>query len=273
MAAVAIVLAIVILSPIAALFIFAASLFSALRHFNLHIQFRSALWISLLLAIADLLLTPLFRYLGLTGLAWDAAGVALLFALFYPLTRRYTSVSPVRALGVYARSLAFALLTSVACVIAVVLPLRLFVATPFELRGQSMEPTYHDRDIVVVDRTAYRRRDVQRGDVVVVITRYGYSVKRVVGLPGETVSFIRGGVGIADPVDGSVRPLPEPYLGAEQSTAAVSNGSVIVPPRAYFVLGDNRELSQDSREWGPVSRDQLVGVVSARLWPPSWLAS
>lgn len=133
-----------------------------------------------------------------------------------------------------------------------------------EVRGSSMEPGIHDRDRIVVDHVSYMVGDVQRGDVVVL--RYPLDpsldyIKRVIGLPGDEIEILAGIV----VVNGDV--LSEPYVSpssVERYTAMRTR----VRPGHYFVLGDNRRRSSDSREFGQVPFEYLRGKVRLRLWPP-----
>ncbi len=132
-----------------------------------------------------------------------------------------------------------------------------------EVRGSSMEPGIHDRDRILVDQVSYIFGSVQRGDVV--ILRYPLDpsldyIKRVIGLPGDEVVIQRGQVYI------NGEHLDEPYVAA----AAIdpwSSMHTVVRPGHYFVLGDNRRRSSDSREFGQVPAEYLRGKVRARLWP------
>lgn len=142
------------------------------------------------------------------------------------------------------------------------------VAEPYTVASTSMEPELKDGNRLVVDKLAYRFGEVGRGDVVVFDTSrvsdetvpLGETlVKRVVGLPGETVQAVDGVV----LVDGV--PLPEPSPGTPKTP---SFGPVQVPDGSVFVLGDNRVVSIDSRTFGPVPADAIIGRVDAVLWPP-----
>jgi len=134
-----------------------------------------------------------------------------------------------------------------------------------EVRGSSMEPGIHDRDRILVDHFSYFFGGVQRGDVVVM--RYPLDpsldyVKRVVGLPGERVVIGGGRIWI----DG--RRLDEPYLRGSVIDP-YTHLSIVVEEGHFFVLGDNRLRSSDSREFGQVPRKNLRGRVRLRVWPPT----
>jgi signal peptidase I len=132
-----------------------------------------------------------------------------------------------------------------------------------EVRGSSMEPGIHDRDRILVDQMSYLFSTVTRGDVVVL--RYPLDpsldyIKRVVGLPGDEVVIARGQVFI------NGEELAEPYV-SEASIEPWTSMRTTVRPGHYFVLGDNRRRSSDSREFGQVAAEYLRGKVRLRLWP------
>ncbi len=133
----------------------------------------------------------------------------------------------------------------------------------FRVTGSSMEPTFHDGEYVFVYRLAYWRHPPRRGDVVVF--RYPPNpkrtlIKRVIGLPGETVSVHNGRVYI------NGIPLPEPYIAASPEYVAPP---VKVGAHQIYVLGDNRNNSNDSHAWGLLDMKMLVGKVVWRYWPVS----
>lgn len=141
--------------------------------------------------------------------------------------------------------------------------LNLFVVQVSVVRGHSMEPGIADGDRLLVDRLAYRVGEVHRFDVVVL--RYPRDpgvdfVKRVVGLPGEVLRIESGRVF----VDGE--PLPASFAIVPD---CAQMAPMVVPDDSYFVLGDNRPISCDSREFGLVAGDLLKGRVCARVWPPA----
>lgn len=150
---------------------------------------------------------------------------------------------------------------------AVVL-IRAFLVQPFLVSGASMVPTFEDGDYLLVDELTYRLRSPQRGEVAVFHypnDESTYFIKRVVGLPGEHVSIEDGKVVItnAEHTEGFV--LDESYLAFGSMTEGEAD--VDLGGDQYFVLGDNRPYSFDSRSWGALTADELVGVVRLRLWP------
>jgi signal peptidase I len=139
------------------------------------------------------------------------------------------------------------------------------------------EARYSDR--VLANRFLYHLRDPRRGEIVVFETppaaqvkcgAGGTFVKRLIGLPGETIEVrLQNGDGYVF-VNG--RKLKEPYVRKDRRAAVESFGPVVVPRDSYFMMGDNRSQSCDSRVWGSVPRDNLIGKVFATYWPPNRLS-
>lgn len=155
----------------------------------------------------------------------------------------------------------FALIT-----LAVIIPLRMYVAQPFIVSGESMFPTFHDKEYLIVDELSYRFNNPVRGDVV--IFRYPvdpskFFIKRIIGLPGETINVNGGKVYVTK--DGKKTELSEPYL--KQQT--FKDTSVKLAEDQYFVMGDNRAVSFDSRYWGPLNIKFIRGRALVRLFPPT----
>ncbi|MCX6760529.1 MAG: signal peptidase I [Candidatus Nealsonbacteria bacterium] len=152
-----------------------------------------------------------------------------------------------------------------ACLI--VAPIRLFIFQPFFVKGQSMEPNFENGDYLFVDELSYRLKEPQRGEVVVfkypndVSQRY---IKRIIGLPGETVETKDGKVDIFNK-DGEKVLKEENYI--PQGVLTLGDVKITLKENEYFVLGDNRVASSDSRRWGPVPREDIIGRVFFRVWP------
>jgi signal peptidase I len=154
-----------------------------------------------------------------------------------------------------------------------------FIAQPFEVEQDSMVPTITPHEYVLIDKLSPRFNDYDRGDIVVFQPPSGFEqggvpfIKRVIGLPGDTVSLENGKVFVT-PAGGSPVPLSEPYVvKASGHTAptvprdAVGTSEWTVPAGEYFVMGDNRPESQDSRFFGPIRRDSIVGRAWLRYFP------
>ena len=154
----------------------------------------------------------------------------------------------------------------------IVIPVRYFLFQPFVIQGSSMETNFHDGDYLIVNDLSYRFTQPARGEVNVF--RYPLDpskrfIKRIMGLPGETVQTKNNHVYIIK--DGKTTELDESkYLPA--STRTPDFGPVTVPDGQYYVLGDNREFSSDSHEWGTLPRANIIGSVLFRLWPLNQLA-
>jgi signal peptidase I len=153
--------------------------------------------------------------------------------------------------------------------IVIVAPIRYFLFQPFIVSGESMIPNLSNGDYLIIDEITYRFSEPQRGDVVVFNAGFiqGYAgqrfIKRVVGLPGETVDISGGKVHIIK--DGTNITLEEVYLPDSLSTYGDKN--VTLNQDEYFVLGDNRTYSYDSRMWGVVQKKDIIGKASLRILP------
>lgn len=158
------------------------------------------------------------------------------------------------------------LLKFVVVAAVIVLPVRLFIAQPFIVSGESMSPTFENGEYLIVDELTYRLEAPKRGDVV--IFRYPrdpkeFFIKRIIGLPGETV-VIQGGTVSVRGVDGTTTTLDEPYV---KNLGNGGDTEYVVDQDSYFVMGDNRPESSDSRIWGLMPRDNLIGRAFVRLLP------
>lgn len=153
--------------------------------------------------------------------------------------------------------------------LVIIIPVRYFLVQPFYVKGASMEPNFHEHEYLMVDEISYRLHEPKRGDVIVF--RYPkdpqeYYIKRVIGLPGETVSIKDGFVYITD-TSGATSKIEESYLPNYVATVAISEEAVKLGVDEYFVLGDNRNGSKDSRSFGPVKKGFFIGRVFFRGWP------
>jgi len=153
--------------------------------------------------------------------------------------------------------------------LAIIVPVRYFLIQPFYVKGASMEPNFYDHEYLIIDELSYRLREPVRGDIVVF--RYPndprqFFIKRVIGLPGDRVRVSDGRVTIYDTAHPDGWTLDEsPYLGTLRTPG---EKDVTLGAREYFLMGDNRSASLDSRVFGPVPRQFIVGRVWFRGWPP-----
>lgn len=166
----------------------------------------------------------------------------------------------------------WAVIVVVAVVVAFVV--RTYVAQTYFIPSTSMYPTLKAGERIVVNKLAYDLHGIHRGDIVVFRTPPGEQshcagqpvpdlVKRVIGLPGNTISARGGQVYITGKL------LQEPWLPHVSTTYTTTFGPEKVPAGEYFMMGDDRKISCDSRSWGPVKRSYIVGKVDVIVWPPS----
>ncbi|MFT5360127.1 MAG: signal peptidase I [Candidatus Paceibacteria bacterium] len=150
--------------------------------------------------------------------------------------------------------------------IVIVVPIRMFVAQPFVVHGESMDPTFDDKQYLIVDEISYHVSQPKRGDVSII--RYPqnpklFFIKRVIGLPGETIN-----------IEGSIVTIyndeyPEGFVLDEPYVEFITNNRLEkkIGEGEYFVMGDNRAKSSDSRIWGTVPKKYMVGRALIRLLP------
>ncbi|TVP67390.1 MAG: signal peptidase I [Leptolyngbya sp. LCM1.Bin17] len=155
-----------------------------------------------------------------------------------------------------------------AIALVVALTVRLVIAEPRYIPSNSMDPTLHIGDRLIVDKISYRWQSPHRGDIIVFrppsqLTQLGYGdgqafIKRVIGEPGQTIQVTHGQVLV------NSNPLTEPYLLEPPS---YEMGAVTIPPDYLFVMGDNRNDSNDSHIWGVLPQTNIIGRAWLRFWP------
>jgi signal peptidase I len=150
--------------------------------------------------------------------------------------------------------------------LVVVVPIRTWIAQPFVVNGSSMDETFKDGEYLIVDELSYRFNEPERGEVL--IFKYPqdpskYFIKRLIGLPGETVVVKNDKVTIVNAEHPEGIALNEPYIHSR----TFGNVSVTLGPDEYFVMGDNRIVSSDSRVWGPLPKEDVIGRPLVRLLP------
>ncbi|OGN28704.1 MAG: signal peptidase I [Candidatus Yanofskybacteria bacterium RIFCSPLOWO2_01_FULL_49_25] len=166
-------------------------------------------------------------------------------------------------------SLIWEVLKVVIISLAIIIPIRYFIVQPFFVNGASMEETFQDGNYILIDEVTYRFNDPVRGDIIVF--RYPndprqFFIKRVIGLPGETVEVRDNRVTIYNTDRPQGFTLDEStYLSAGQQT--LGSIKTKLDDNDYFVMGDNRLHSSDSRYWGAVNRSFITGRVFYRAWP------
>lgn len=153
----------------------------------------------------------------------------------------------------------------------IVIPIRTFIAQPFIVSGASMDPTLKTGHYLIIDELSYRFSKPERGDVI--ILKYPkdpkiFFIKRVIGLPNETVEVKDGIVSITT-AQGSTTILQDSFIDPKNKISDSSKTTLLNDE--YFVMGDNRAQSSDSRSWGPLPKDLIVGRAFARLYPFSMI--
>ncbi len=168
----------------------------------------------------------------------------------------------------------------IAIALLISLPIRFFIAEPFVVNGASMDPTFATGQFLIVDRLSYRFNEPKRGDVIVF--RYPnnpstYYIKRIIGLPGETVNIRDGIVSIDFPstitpvLSATSTTVYEPYVTSNHTSSDTLRAKL--SSTEYFVMGDNRRESSDSRAWGPLPEDYIIGRPALRLYPITKLST
>jgi len=156
--------------------------------------------------------------------------------------------------------------------VVIVLLVRTFLVQPFFVKGESMLPNFSSGDYLIVDEITPRLNGFERGDVVVFRNPNSPSVffiKRIIGLPEERVVIKEGKIFIYNEENLTGFQLEEPYLTEDYTPG---NIDITLRKNQYFVLGDNRKASYDSRAWGALDKSAIIGVVRLRAWPPKALA-
>lgn len=152
--------------------------------------------------------------------------------------------------------------------VAIIIPIRWFLFQPFVVTGDSMRPNFQNGNYLIIDELTYRFREPSRGEVLVL--RFPndpsqFFIKRIVGLPGDRIVIENGHVTIFNQEHPDGTTLDEKYLPSNNIT--YGNVDRKLGPNEYFMLGDNRLSSSDSRIWGPLNRKDIVGRVYVRVFP------
>lgn len=166
------------------------------------------------------------------------------------------------------------IIETVVVALSIFLVVYLFFMQPHQVNGQSMEPTFLSGEYVLTDKVSYQTGEPQRGDVVVFHAPEAAGcpqgtgcdfIKRIIGLPGDTLSVHDNAIYI------NGQPLPEPYIPPENITKAgeftFGGREIYLGENEYFAVGDNRLFSSDSRVWGPIGKQNIVGRAFLRYWP------
>lgn len=184
-------------------------------------------------------------------------------SFFRRKTETISEETPKMALGFL-----FELIQVAAVSLAIIIPVRYFLIQPFYVKGASMEPNFFDHEYLIIDELSYRFKTPVRGDIVVF--RYPndprqFFIKRVIGVPGETVEIAGGQVKIFNNEHPNGMVLPEQEYLEQDFTSPTR--TVTLKADEYFVMGDNRIASLDSRYFGPIKQSAIIGRVWLRGWP------
>lgn len=152
--------------------------------------------------------------------------------------------------------------------LAIIIPIRYFIIQPFYVKGASMEPNFHDHEYLIIDEISYRLREPRRGEVIVFRYPYDrsqYFIKRLIGLPGETIKIENGQITIVNQEhpDGFVL-NEEMYLPA---TYTQGSELIALADDEYYIMGDNRDASLDSRSFGSIKESDIIGRTLVRCLP------
>jgi len=180
------------------------------------------------------------------------------------VSKEEAPLSTARAIGLFV----FDFFKVFVIAVAIIIPIRWFLFQPFVVTGDSMRPNFHDGNYLIIDELTYRFRVPARGEVIVMRapnTPSEFFIKRIVGLPGERVVVENGHVTVYEDDSPQGKILKEEYLPQENLTYGSADRRL--GEHEYFVLGDNRLSSSDSRVWGPLQRDAIVGRAYIRVFP------
>lgn len=154
--------------------------------------------------------------------------------------------------------------------LVIIIPIRHFIIQPFYVKGASMEPNFYDHEYLIIDEITYRFTEPKRGDIIVF--RYPrnpqeFFIKRIIALPGEKIQIKDGNIYIFNGENKDGFLLKEDYIANDIKTYSTMEDVVGLDKDEFFVLGDNRNSSKDSRSFGPVNKSFVIGRVVFRGWP------
>jgi len=167
-------------------------------------------------------------------------------------------------------SFVFDIIETIVLALAIFVVIYLFLFQPHQVKGASMEPNFYDGEYILTDKFSYRFGEPKRGDVVIFKAPKNPEldyIKRIIALPGEKIQIKNEGIFINNQ-ELDEKYLPE-YMDLSGGLFLTKGKEVEIPENSFFVLGDNRSHSSDSREWGPIQTSDIVGKAFLRYWPPN----
>jgi signal peptidase I len=223
-------------------------------------NYKTALIISVLQWISAIIIAII---LGIILSAFGFQDISTILAIFFgvvifhKLLKKYYQTSLKKNIAIY---VVFTILTIITT-LAIIIPVRSFVIMPFYVKGAAMEPAYKDGDYLLINEFS---KNYQRGDVI--IFRYPknpqeFFIKRIIALPGERVQLKEGSVYLYNKQNQNGYKLSEPYLASDVQTFGLDENVVELASNEYYLLGDNRNDSKDSRNFGSVKDSYFIGEV------------
>lgn len=178
------------------------------------------------------------------------------------------------------KEIVWEMIKTLALALVIIIPIRIFLFQPFWVEGESMEPTFKDNEYLIVYEHGYKQiglfgwvflrpsEEFKRGDVAVFhppVDDKKYYIKRVIGLPGEAIAIVGGQVVVYSPQSPEGEILTEKYISPDSELIDMPKTPLAADE--YFVMGDNRMFSFDSRNFGPIHKDKMIGKVLLRALP------
>lgn len=184
------------------------------------------------------------------------------FFVLHELLKKYYKTTLKQNIKIYTLYAILSIILSISVSLFVIIPIRYFIVQPFYAKGAAMEPTLVDNEYMFIDQISYRFNKPERGDVIVF--RYPenpqeYFIKRIIALPGESVQIKNEKVYIFNNNNPEGMELTETYLATDTKTYSSNNEIIKIKDDEYFVLGDNRTASKDSRTFGPLNKNFIIG--------------
>jgi len=150
-------------------------------------------------------------------------------------------------------------------IVVLVVIIRTFIITPVVVSGDSMKPNFHNGELLLVRKIGYNSNSIERFDVVVVKSEEEEIIKRIIGIPGEHISYKNNKLYVNDKI------VEEPFISRDTNDFNLEEICTcsIIPEGKYLVLGDNRPISKDSRTIGLIDEEEIIGKAVFRFWPIS----